>query len=570
MSSELKYGKTAREALRRGANAIADAVRVTLGPKGRNVVIDKGYPAPFVTNDGVTIAKEIDLENIFENAGAQLLYEVANKTNDAAGDGTTTATVLAQSIIELGMNAVERGANPVLLKEGIDFAARAVAERLKEKSRPVETDNEIENIAAISSGDREIGRIIARAIEKIGRGGVIKVDESASFETELEVVEGMQYDKGFLSPYMVSDREQMKIELEDAYLLLTDQKISTAKEILPVLEGMTKINKPLLIIADEIENEVISMLVVNKMRGALNAVATRAPGFGVQQKEILQDIAVLFGGVYCSKELGMKLNDLTVEKLGRAAKAIITKDSTTLISENKKTPAVAARIAEIEARIKRSTNDYEISRCRERLSKLTGGIALIKVGAATDAELKHKKLKIEDAVNATRAAVEEGIIIGGGAAFVEAYRELKPVLKAEATDAQRGINIVLESILLPTHWICENAGFDGEKVLSLYKDAKKNHGFDAKAGQWVDMFEAGIIDPTKVARSAIINAASVASLFITTEALVVRKKTKRNFPTCWAKDTKAIHCLKPVLSRFFYFNIRGSIFFLQFLWIVIK
>ena len=530
MSSELKYGKTAREALRRGANAIADAVRVTLGPKGRNVVIDKGYPAPFVTNDGVTIAKEIDLENIFENAGAQLLYEVANKTNDAAGAGTTTAPVLAQSIIELGMNAVERGANPVLLKEGIDFAARAVAERLKEKSRPVETDNEIENIAAISSGDREIGRIIARAIEKIGRGGVIKVDESASFETELEVVEGMQYDKGFLSPYMVSDREQMKIELEDAYLLLTDQKISTAKEILPVLEGMTKINKPLLIIADEIENEVISMLVVNKMRGALNAVATRAPGFGVQQKEILQDIAVLFGGVYCSKELGMKLNDLTVEKLGRAAKAIITKDSTTLISENKKTPAVAARIAEIEARIKRSTNDYEISRCRERLSKLTGGIALIKVGAATDAELKHKKLKIEDAVNATRAAVEEGIIIGGGAAFVEAYRELKPVLKAEATDAQRGINIVLESILLPTHWICENAGFDGEKVLSLYKDAKKNHGFDAKAGQWVDMFEAGIIDPTKVARSAIINAASVASLFITTEALVVRKKDEKKLP----------------------------------------
>ena len=529
MSSELKYGKTAREALRRGANAIADAVRVTLGPKGRNVVIDKGYPAPFVTNDGVTIAKEIDLENIFENAGAQLLYEVANKTNDAAGDGTTTATVLAQSIIELGMNAVERGANPVLLKEGIDFAARAVAERLKEKSRPVETDNEIENIAAISSGDREIGRIIARAIEKIGRGGVIKVDESASFETELEVVEGMQYDKGFLSPYMVSDREQMKIELEDAYLLLTDQKISTAKEILPVLEGMTKINKPLLIIADEIENEVISMLVVNKMRGAFERRRHQGARFRRPTK-ILQDIAVLFGGVYCSKELGMKLNDLTVEKLSRAAKAIITKDSTTLISENKKTPAVAARIAEIEARIKRSTNDYEISRCRERLSKLTGGIALIKVGAATDAELKHKKLKIEDAVNATRAAVEEGIIIGGGAAFVEAYRELKPVLKAEATDAQRGINIVLESILLPTHWICENAGFDGEKVLSLYKDAKKNHGFDAKAGQWVDMFEAGIIDPTKVARSAIINAASVASLFITTEALVVRKKDEKKLP----------------------------------------
>ena len=530
MINEIKYGKAAREALRRGMNALANAVRVTLGPKGRNVVIDKGYPAPFVTNDGVTIAKEIDLEDIFENTGSQLLYEVANRTNDVAGDGTTTATVLAQSIIDLGMKAVERGANPVLLKEGIDRCAREVAARLKSKSRPVATDNEIENIATISSDDCEIGKIIAKAIEKIGRDGVIKVDESASFETELEIVEGMQYDKGFISPYMVSDREQMKIEMEDVYILITDQKITTVQEILPILEAMIKINKPLLIIAEEIENEVISTLLVNKLRGTLNAVATRAPGFGIQQKEILQDIAVLTGGIFYSKDLGMNLNDMSIDQLGRAAKVTVIKDSTIIISDNKKSEAVDNRIAEIEAQINRSANDYEISRCRERLSKLRGGIALIKVGAATDTELKHKKLKIEDAVNATKAAVDEGIIAGGGAAFVEIYHQLKPTLKSENNDIQRGINVVLESLLIPTYWICENAGYDGEKILSMYKDCYQNHGFDAKVGKWVNMFEVGIIDPTKVARCAITNAASIASLFITTEALVVRKKEEKKLP----------------------------------------
>ncbi|HHZ18458.1 MAG TPA: chaperonin GroEL [Acholeplasmataceae bacterium] len=530
MSSGLKLGKAARAALRRGMNALAAAVRVTLGPKGRNVIVDKGHPAPFLTNDGVTIAREVDLEDLFEKAGAQLIYEVASKTNDAAGDGTTTATVLAQAMIELGMKAVARGANPVLLKEGIDRAARAVATRLGEMSRPVETDDEIENIAAISSGDREIGQIIARAIAKIGRGGVIKVDESTAFETGLEIVEGMQYDKGFVSPYMVSDRERMKIELEDVYLFITDQKITTVQEILPFLEEMTKINKPLLIIAEDFESEVISMLVVNKLRGALNAVATRAPGFGVQQREILQDIAVLFGGVYCSKELGMALSDMTVARLGRAAQAVITKDSTTLISENRKTPAVAARIAEIEAQINRAKNDYEISRCRERLSKLTGGIALIKVGAATDAELKHKKLKIEDAVNATRAAVEEGIIIGGGAAFVRIHHDLKKVLRAEEADVRRGINIVLKALLMPAYWICANAGFDGKKALKRYKNVDKDKGFDARAGKWVDMFTAGIIDPTKVARHAVLNAASIAALFITTEAAIVRNRDGKKLP----------------------------------------
>lgn len=530
MIKEIKYGKEAREALLRGMKALADAVRITLGPKGRNVVIDKGYPAPFVTNDGVTIAKEIDLEDVFENVGAQLLYEVANKTNDAAGDGTTTATVLAQSIIELGVKAVERGANPVFLKEGIDWCAREVTDRLKCKSRPVATDTEIENIATVSSDNQEIGKIIARAIEKIGRDGVIKVDESASFETELEIVEGMQYDKGFISPYMVSDRERMTVEMEDVYFLITDQKITTIQEILPILEGMIKLNKPLLIIADEIENEVTSTLVVNKLRGTLNAVATHAPGFGIQQKEILQDIAILTNAVFCSKDLGMNLSEMTISQLGRAAKVTVAKDSTTIISENKKTEAVRKRISEIEAQIHRAANDYEISRYRERLSKLTGGIALIKVGAATDTELKHKKLKIEDAVNATKAAVEEGIIIGGGAAFAEIYHQLKPTLKAEITDVQYGINIVLESLLMPAYWICENAGFDGEKILSMYKDVYQNHGFDAKAGRWVNMFDAGIIDPTKVARCAITNAASVASLFITTEALVVKKKEERKLP----------------------------------------
>lgn len=520
MSKEIRYSKDARTSMLKGVNLLADAVKVTLGPKGRNVVLDKGYGSPLITNDGVSIAKEIELEDTFENMGAKLVYEVANNTNDAAGDGTTTATILAQSMIQKGLKAVEKGSNPVLMREGIELASNAVAKKLLDKSRKIETGNDIASVATISSGSKEIGDIIAEAMDKVGKDGVINVDESKGFDTSLEISEGMQYDKGFISPYMVSNREKMEIEMENSYLLVTDQKISTIQEILPILEKVMQANKPLLIIADDIENEVVSTIVVNKLRGTFNVVATKAPGFGDNQKDILNDIATLSGAKFFAKDLNMDIKDIQLEDLGTVKKIIVDKDHTTLIGGAGAEEEMKARIDEIRSQIENSSSDYDKKRYQERLGKLTNGIALIKVGATTETELKEKKLRIEDALNATKAAVSEGIVIGGGAALIEIYKEIRDELKSDILDVQKGINVVLDSLSIPLYQIAENAGYDGDDIVREQLVKAENIGFDAKTGQWVDMFDTGIVDPTKVTRSAILNAGSISGLFITTEAAV--------------------------------------------------
>jgi len=520
MSKKILYSKDARDAMVKGVDHLADVVKTTLGPKGRNVVLDKEYGSPLIVNDGVTIAKEIELDDPFENMGAKLVLEVANNTNDAAGDGTTTATVLAQAMIHKGIRAVEKGNNPVLLREGIEYASKKVAESLLAKSHKIETNNDIASVATVSSGSQEIGAIIANAMEKVGKDGVINVDESKGFDTSLEIVEGMQYDKGYVSPYMVSNREKMNIELENALVMVTDQKISTIQDILPILEKVVEANRALMIIADDIENEVVSTLIVNKLRGTFNVVATKAPGFGDNQKEMLQDIAIMTGAKFFAKELSMELKDLTMEDLGTARKVVIAKDTTTIIDGACDPKAVKTRVDEIKQRIENSTSDYDKKRYYERLGKMTNGVAMIKVGATTESELKEKKLKIEDALNATKAAVAEGIVIGGGAALAEIQRELKDVLKNENLDIQKGINIVLESLTVPLYQIAENAGYDGNDIVELQNKQELNHGFNALKGEWVQMFESGIVDPTKVSRSALLNAASIAGLFITTEAAV--------------------------------------------------
>lgn len=530
MSKEIRFSKDARNAMLKGVNTLADAVRVTLGPKGRNVVLEKEYGSPLITNDGVSIAKEIELEDKFENMGAKLVYEVANKTNDTAGDGTTTATILAQSMIEDGLKAVEKGANPVLMREGIEKAAKEAAKIILESSRKVETSNDIASVATISAGNSEVGDIIAQAMEKVGRDGVISVDESKGFDTELEISEGMQYDKGYISPYMVSDREKMQVEMENAYVLVTDHKINTIQEILPLLEQVVQSNKPLLVIADDLENEVVSTLIVNKLRGTFNVVATKAPGFGDNQKDMLQDIATLTNAAFCSKDLKMELKDLTLDDLGQVKKAVITKDSTTMIGGAGSKEELDARVAEIKAQMENCTSDYDKKRYNERLGKLSNGVAIIKVGAATESELKEKKLRIEDALNATRAAVEEGIVIGGGAAYVNAYMQLKDTLKSDIVDVQKGIKVVLDALQAPIVQIAENAGYSADDILEHQKAVTGTTGFDAKAGEWVDMFERGIIDPTKVTRSALLNAASISALFITTEAGVAAIKEDNPMP----------------------------------------
>ena len=524
MSKEIRFGADARSAMVDGVNQLADAVRVTLGPKGRNVVLEKEYGSPLITNDGVTIAKEVELEDKFENMGAKLVYEVANKTNDTAGDGTTTATILAASMINSGLKAVNKGANPVLMREGIETASKKVAESILAKSRKVETSEDIANVATISAGSKEVGDIIAEAMDKVGRDGVISVDESKGFDTELEVVEGMQYDKGYVSPYMVSDREKMQVELENAYVMVTDQKINTIQEILPLLEKIVQSAKPLLIIADDIDNEVTSTLIVNKLRGTLNVVATKAPGFGDNQKEMLQDIAVLTNAKFYSKDLAMELKDMDITDLGTVKKAVVTKDNTTLIGGAGDKSAIEARVNEISAQRDHCTSDYDKKRYQERLGKLSNGVAIIKVGATTEAELKEKKLRIEDALNATRAAVAEGIVIGGGAAFVHTYMELKDSVKSDIVDVQKGIKVVMDALLAPISQIAENAGYNADDILEHQKKAEGNEGFDAKLGVWCDMFEKGIIDPTKVTRSALLNAASISALFLTTEAGVAAMK----------------------------------------------
>ena len=533
MAKEVRFSSDARKSMLKGVNTLADAVCITLGPKGRNVVLEKSYGSPLITNDGVSIAKEIELEDKFENMGAKLVSEVASKTNDIAGDGTTTATVLtttatilARNMINSGMKAVDKGCNPVLMREGIEYASKEVAKTILKNSRKVETSGDVASVATISAGSKEIGDLIAEAMDKVGRDGIINVDESNGFDNELEISEGMQYDKGYVSPYMVSDREKMQVELENPYVLVTNHKINNLQEILPVLEQVLKTNKPLLLIAEDYENEVISTLVLNKLRGTFNVVATKAPGFGDNQKEMLQDIAALTGAKLYNKDLNMKLEELQLEELGTIKKVIVTKDNTTMISGNEENPELKARIEEIKTRVASSTSDYDKKQFQERLGKLTNGVATIKVGATTESELKEKKLRIEDALNATKAAVAEGIVIGGGAALVEAYKELKPVLKNDNVDVQKGINIVMEALLSPICQIAENAGYNSEDIVDMQKSAAKNQGFDAKNGEWVDMFDKGIIDPTKVTRSALLNAASISALFITTEAGVAEIKSE--------------------------------------------
>lgn len=520
MAKEIRFSKDARVSMLKGVDTLADTVKVTMGPKGRNVVLDKGYGSPLITNDGVTIAREIELKDKFENMGAKLVYEVANKTNDLAGDGTTTATVLAQSMIHKGFECVDKGANPVFLREGIERAGKAVAEKLLNNSKKVDSDSDIESVATISSSSAEIGHIIAEAMKLVGKNGVISVDESKGFDTELQVVKGLQYDKGYISPYMVTDREKMVAELEDCYVLVTDQKITNIQDILNVLQQVLESHKPLLIIADDIENEVASTLIVNKLRGSFNVVATKAPEFGDNQKNILQDIAIMTGATFYSKELAMELKDMTINDLGRAKKVTVTKDNTTLIDGAGSKEELDARVEELKKQADNSTSEYDKKKYLERVAKMTGGVALIKVGALTESELKEKKLRIEDALNATKAAVSEGIVIGGGAALVEIYKDLKKTLKDNNSDIQKGINVVLESLLAPLHQIAENAGFDADEIVSKQKVSRTHMGFDAKNGTWVNMFDAGIVDPTKVTRSAILNASSISALFITTEAAV--------------------------------------------------
>lgn len=528
MAKEIKLGKSARDLMLEGVDTLANTVKLTIGPKGRNVVLDKGYGSPLITNDGVTIAKEIELKDSFANMGAKLVYEVANKTNDAAGDGTTTATLLAQSIIHRGIDAVEKGANPVFVRQGIEKAGKEVASKLLEESRPVDTNEDIESVATISSGDAEIGHLIAEAMEKVGKNGVITVDDSKGIEDELSVTQGMEFDKGYISPYMVTDREKMIAELDDAYVLVTDQKISNVQDLVPLLQANIDAgNKPILIIADDLDADVTSTIVVNKLRGTFNVVAVKAPEFGDAQKAALQDIAIMTGAKFISKDLSMEIKNVTMEDLGKVKKATIKKDKTTLVGGEGSKKEINDRISELAHQHEVATSDYDKKALAKRIAKLSDGVAVLKVGALTESELKDKKLRIEDALNATKAAVSEGIVCGGGAALTEVYKELKPVLKDSNPDIQKGINAVVESLYDPLRQIASNAGFEPSEIVEAQKVAKKGIGFDAKNGVWVDMFEKGIVDPTKVTRSAILNASSIASLFVTTEAAVTELKEEK-------------------------------------------
>lgn len=530
MATKIKRGPIAKEKILSGVNKLADTVKVTLGPKGRNVILEKSYGSPLITNDGVSIAREIELEDKYERMGAQLVYEVANKTNDEAGDGTTTATVLAQSIINKGFNSVTNGANPVGVREGILKAGRSVADKLLEKSKPINTKEEIQNVASISAGDENIGKLIADAMEKATKDGVITVDESRGFDDELEVVEGLQYDKGYVSPYFVNNRETMTIEMDNPYVFVTDKKINSIQDILPLLEQVIEANKQLLLIAEEFDNDVISTLILNKLRGAFNVVATEAPGFGDNKKELLSDIALLAGATYFTEDLSMDIKEAKLDDLGKVDKAIIKKDDTTLIGGAGDKKRLEEKINELRKLSDSASSDYEKEKIQERLAKLAGGVAIIKVGAATESELKEKKLRIEDALNATKSAVSEGIVIGGGAVLVEIYNELKETLTTDDLSVNAGIKAVIDSLLIPTKLIADNAGFDGDNIVSEQIKQKQNHGFDAKTGNWTNLLEAGVIDPTKVARNAILNASSIASLLVTTEAAIVKVEKENSDP----------------------------------------
>ena len=519
MAKQLKYGEEARRALEKGINTLADTVKITMGPKGRNVVLDKKFGAPHIVNDGVSIAKEIELEDPYENMGAQLVKEVATKTNDVAGDGTTTATLLAQSIIREGLKNVAAGANPMILKRGIEKAVEAAVDSLKKLSKPIEKKEAIAQVAAISAGDQDIGRLISDAMEKVGKDGVITVEESRSLLTELDVVEGMQFDRGYVSAYMVTDTEKMVAELEDPYILITDRKLSNVQDILPVLEQVVQMGGKLLIIAEDIEGEALATLVVNKLRGTFTCVAVKAPGFGDRRKAMLEDIAILTGGVVISEEVGLDLKETTIDQLGRASRITVDKDYTTIVQGAGDQEAINNRINAIKAQIEETTSDYDKEKLQERLAKLAGGVAVIKVGAATETELKDKKLKIEDALNATRAAVEEGIVPGGGVAYI---KSLKAIEELKATgDELTGINIIKRALEEPVRQIAINAGFEGSIIAEKVRESSGTYfGFDAFANEFGDMVEKGIIDPTKVTRSALQNAASIAAMVLTTESLV--------------------------------------------------
>lgn len=521
MSKEIKFSSDARSAMVRGVDILADTVKVTLGPKGRNVVLEKSFGSPLITNDGVTIAKEIELEDHFENMGAKLVSEVASKTNDIAGDGTTTATVLTQAIVREGIKNVTAGANPIGIRRGIETAVAAAVEALKNNAIPVANKEAIAQVAAVSSRSEKVGEYISEAMEKVGKDGVITIEESRGMETELEVVEGMQFDRGYLSQYMVTDSEKMVADLENPYILITDKKISNIQEILPLLESILQSNRPLLIIADDVDGEALPTLVLNKIRGTFNVVAVKAPGFGDRRKAMLEDIAILTGGTVITEDLGLELKDATIEALGQAARVTVDKDSTVIVEGAGNPEAISHRVAVIKSQIETTTSEFDREKLQERLAKLSGGVAVIKVGAATETELKEMKLRIEDALNATRAAVEEGIVAGGGTALANV---IPAVASLELTgDEATGRNIVLRALEEPVRQIAHNAGFEGSIVIDRLKNAELGIGFNAATGEWVNMIEEGIIDPVKVSRSALQNAASVASLILTTEAVVANK-----------------------------------------------
>lgn len=526
MAKMLIFDESARKSLERGVEKVARAVKITLGPKGRNVVLDKKWGSPTITNDGVSIAKEIDLEEPYENMGAQLLKEVASKTNDIAGDGTTTATVLAEAMVKEGLRNVAAGANPIAIKRGIDKAVKSAVEEIKKISVPVKTKESIANVAAISGNDSQIGEWIAEAMDKVGKDGVITVEESKSTATTLEVVEGMQFDKGYISPYMVTDRERMEAELEEPYILICEKKISAVSDLLPLLEKVVQKGKPLLIIAEEVEGEALATLVVNKIRGTVNCVAVKAPGFGDRRKEMLQDIAVLTAGKAITEDLGIKLENISLEDLGKAKKVKVDKENTTIIEGKGSTEAIKGRIAQIKREISESDSDYDKEKLQERLAKLSGGVAQINVGAATETELKEKKHRIEDALSATRAAVEEGIVSGGGAALINIIPSLDKV-ETEG-DEKLGVQIVRKSLEEPLKQIANNAGWEGSVVVEQVKKEKKGIGFNALTEKYEDMIKAGIVDPAKVTRSALENAASIAGMILTTETLIADKPEKKD------------------------------------------
>ena len=524
MAKQIKYGVEARKALEAGVNQLADTVRVTLGPKGRNVVLDKSFGVPLITNDGVTIAKEIELADPFENMGAQLIKEVASKTNDVAGDGTTTATVLAQAMVNEGMKNLAAGANPIILRKGMKKATDAAVEAIKKMSRPVGGKAQIARVAAISASDDEVGTMVADAMEKVSKDGVITIEESKTMKTELDLVEGMQFDRGYLSAYMCTDMDKMEANLDDPYILITDKKISNIQEILPILEQIVKMGARLLIIAEDVEGEALTTLIVNKLRGTFNVVAVKAPGYGDRRKEMLQDIAILTGGTVISEEVGLELKDATMEQLGRAKSVKVQKENTVIVDGNGSKEMIAARVAQIRKQIGETTSDFDREKLQERLAKLAGGVAVIRVGAATETEMKEAKLRMEDALNATRAAVEEGIIAGGGSAYAHATVDVQKVVDTLEGDEKTGAKIILKALEAPLFHIVANAGLEGAVIVNKVKESPVGEGFDAYNETFVNMIEAGILDPVKVTRSALQNANSVASTLLTTESVVATIK----------------------------------------------